>query len=174
MRLNKWLNFLENNQPLPTVFHYDADGVFATSLFSTVYNIQASVAKEFQDYQMRNTIAKVGIDIGQPIQKSFQGVVFDHHEHIKPWYHLIYDNVPAGLIIYNLFKEKIPKEHHWKVVGSLIGDGQPELIPNEVWDNFKHFLLELRAKIYRKYTQPNIYQYVPVYKLLSSPVNAMC
>jgi len=171
---------LENRGNLVIATHYDADGCYSAALLSEVYEILGVYIPEiFQDYcyfKARENeevrMIDVALDLGQSLYKEFSGIVLDHHDHIDPWYPLIWDNVPTGLIVYTVFKEEIPKEHHWKVVGALVGDGQPELVPDEIWREFP-ILLEERTSIYKSYGKLREYPQI-VYQMLSSPVNAMC
>jgi len=182
--IEEWRKYLQDNQPLIIATHHDADGIYSGALFSRVFEIkEVRIPEDFQDYgyerinEAGKKISKehVGLDLGQPISKEFDGVAFDHHEHIEPWYHLVHRRYPTGLIIYEVFKDEIPPEEKWKVVGSLIGDGSPEFTPTEIWDTFGKVLFERRARVYPKYkVNPNVYRYFPIYRLLSSPVNACC
>ena len=169
-----WKKYLKENQPLLIATHLDADGIYSAVLFSYAFNIKdVTIPEEFGDY---GSEVHVSLDLGPPINKGFTGVAIDHHTHPKPMdYHLIHEPCPTGLIVYNLFKDKIPKDMAWKVAGALVGDGQPEKIPNEIWEMFGKELLEKRARIYPQYkVNPKIYKYISVYKLLSAPVNACC
>jgi len=179
----KWLKFLEDNQPLTVATHDDADGIYSQALFSTVFKIgEVRIPKTFGDYGYKREDGEsplkenVGLDLGQPISKEFEGVAIDHHTHPEPvWYHLVHRNYPTGLIIYELFKDNIPENQRWKVAGSLVGDGSAERIPPEIWEYFEKELLEKRGRIYPQYkVNPKIYKFLPVYKLLSAPVNACC
>lgn len=179
----KWYQYLRDNEPLIVATHDDADGIYSQVLLSTVFKIEETrTPKDFGDFGYKRkendiTLDKehVGLDLGQPISKEFDGVCFDHHDHIEPWYYLVHRRYPTGLIIYETFKDEIPHEQKWKVVGSLVGDGMPEYVPVEIWNDFGKELLEKRGRIYPQYkVNPKIYKYLPVYKLLSSPVNACC
>ncbi|RLE62533.1 MAG: hypothetical protein DRJ47_10535, partial [Thermoprotei archaeon] len=104
----------------------------------------------------------------------WDGLAIDHHFHLRDEikYKLVWDHVPTGLIVYELFKDLIPKEYSWLVAGSLVGDGQPALIPPEVFEQHPT-LLEGRASIFQSYGKTSLYEY-PLYTLLASPVNATC
>jgi len=160
---------LENKKNLKVAFHSDADGIGSLSLAKCVLDIKEINSPDiFGDYEEED----LSLDLGPPISKNFKGIVIDHHVHENPYYPLIHDVVPTGLIVYNLWKDKIPKEESWKVVISLVGDGQPELIPNEIFE-LHPYLLQKRGNIYKTYSKINIYDY-PIYLMLSSPINSMC
>lgn len=170
-----WIQYLEKNQPLFVATHDDADGIYSAVLFSYVFEVKDIYIPEiFGDY---GDESHVSLDLGAPLNK-FTGVAIDHHSHqvdSKMTYQLVYNQCPTGLIVYNWFKEQIPDEMKWKVAGACVGDGQPEKIPTEIFTTFGKELLERRGRIYPKYrVNPNIYKYIPVYKLLSAPVNACC
>jgi len=181
------LDYLSENQPITLAFHWDADGVYSAALLSSVFKVSDVVSPdEFGDYvyytpeeedENQDIIyVNLGLDLGTPLDKNFHNVLIDHHPHPTEnelWYNLIWDRKPTTGIVYDLLKDKIPEESKWKVVGGLLGDGQVASTPDEVWDNY-HFLVERRTSIYKsRYNKMSEYNY-PVFKLLSSPVNAMC
>jgi len=178
---DKVYDYLKEKEPLNVAFHRDADGCFSTSLLATIFKIKYIYAPDkFQDYLYyleEQTNSKlpisVAVDLGQSLHKEYKNLVIDHHAHDEPWYPLIWDRIPTGLIIYNLFKDKIPENKKWYVVGALVGDGQPELIPDEIWDKYPE-LLETSHKLYETYGQLKFSRPFPIYKLLSSPINASC
>jgi len=177
---------LESKSNMKVAMHHDADGLGALVLAKKVLDISEVFSPDkFGDYSYisheKNTegdivekkySADLGLDLGQPIDSKFNGILIDHHNHPNPWYKLIHDRVPTGLIVYNLWKDKIPKEETWKLCVSLVGDGQPELIPNEIFDN-NPFLLNKIASVYKTYGKLKLYDY-PLYSMLSSPINSMC
>ena len=116
----------------------------------------------------------VAVDLGYPVDENYSGIVIDHHpDHPeKRKYKLYWDNVPTGLIIWRELKDYIPKDQWWRVVGSLAGDGQPELVPDEIWDEFPE-LLDEKGIIYKSRGQLYMSKY-PVYVYLASGVNAKC
>jgi len=179
MTIKKIIEYLDSNQPLAVATHRDADGCYSTALIAEVYKINAiDIPDKFQDYcyfpseKEGNRPINLALDLGQSLYKEFKGVVIDHHDHPNPWYMLLWDIVPTSLIVYNTFKDKIPDIHKWKVAGGLVGDGQSELIPSEIWDLFP-VLLEERTYLYASYGKVKEYPQI-VYQMLSSPVNAMC
>lgn len=180
-RIESLIEWIKKQEPLTVAFHKDADGVYSTALLSTVFKIKYIYSPDrFQDYLYfleeqtnANLPIHIAVDLGQPLYKEYKNLVIDHHVHEDPWYPLVWDNVPTGLIIYNLFKDKIPDDKKWYVAGSLIGDGQAELIPDEVWD-LSPELLGVYHRVYETYGQLKLSRGFPLYKLLSSPINAMC
>jgi len=108
-----------------------------------------------------------------PLEDKAKINVLDHHGtyDLKRSYNLIYDDVPAGLIVWNNFKEEIPKSEWWKVVCAIVGDGQPELIPYEIFKQEPSLLNQLKTSAYQSYGKWKL-SYYPIYKLLSSPINA--
>jgi len=184
MSINEILDYL-CSKPVTIAFHDDADGVYSAALVSTAIKVIDAVSpSNFGNYIYmvdeetgKNTYVDLGLDLGMPLDKDFHGIVIDHHPPEMPekdrQFNLIWNNIPTTGIVYELLKDKIPDEHKWKVVGGLLGDGQVALTPDEIWDN-NTFLFERRSSIYKsRYNKISEYAY-PVYKLLSSPVNAMC
>jgi len=164
---------IEDLQPLKVSFHRDADGVYSLALLNTVFKIEEVYSpKVFGNYFSDDFKANVGLDLGEPIENEFKGVVIDHHTHSNPWYSLIWSIMPTGLIVYNVFKERIPDNEKWKVVGAVCGDGQPELIPDELWDMFPE-LREERGNMYMSYNKITSRTY-PIYSLITSPINSLC
>ena len=109
--------------------------------------------------------------------KNMEGInVIDHHlpHPTDRKYNAILDTVPAGLIAWNNFKEDIPKSEWWKLAISCVGDGQPELIPPEVFEECPKLLTQIKTSSFQnKYTFKWEMRYFPMYKLLSSGINAM-
>lgn len=160
---------LKSMEPLTVATHRDADGVYSLALLSKVFDVaMVNVPDLFGDYN-----EGVSLDLGPPLNRDWRGISIDHHEHsVPPSYALIRDNVPTGLIVYNLFKDRISREHTWLLAGSLVGDGSPELIPPEIFDQHP-ILKEERGSLFKSYGKLNHYRY-PLYTLLASPVNATC
>jgi len=177
---------LKDKEPLIVATHYDADGCYSAALLSTVFEIdRVFFPWIFGDYnEIKETVGDeekiyvpdVVLDLGSPMSNTpKEMVIIDHHKisEVSPTDFYIHDFIPTTGIIYNLFKEHIPNEEKWKVVGGLVGDGQAEKVPIEIWDMFP-ILLETRGNIYRgQYGKFKEYPY-PLYKHLSSPINASC
>jgi len=154
--------------------HHDADGV--SSAYFTSFGVKDAKI-EIWSGEFGDTTGLTKNDYMcdmRPIQSDFPGTVIDHHgpypEDRK--YTLHTDNVPAGLIAFNLYKEDIPKSMWWKVALACVGDGQPELIPTEVYDSCPELLMNIKTSAYSSYGNWKINTF-PTYKLLSSPVNAL-
>jgi len=182
---------LKSKEPLVVCSHFDADGCYSAALLSSVFKIKKihfpwlfgdySVIKEQKRNETIETSVDVGLDLGPPLDE-FNGIIIDHHPQTleykrstSPKYDskIFYDDVPTTGIVYKLFKDRIPENETWKVAGGLVGDGQANKMPIEIWDKFP-VLLESRGRIYQgTYGKLRDYPY-PIYKQLSSPVNAMC
>ena len=106
---------------------------------------------------------------------DYRGVVIDHHPPLKelPDATIIHGDVPASLISWTMFKDCIPKDEWWKVGVGLAGDNQSELIPTEVWDE-SATLLDEYGKFFRKKDGKDHHYPMPIWKLLSSGINAFC
>ncbi len=170
---DKVYSTLKSLEPLTVATHRDADGMYSLALLDTVFDIEDIYTPDiFGDYEDE----KVSLDLGPALKWEWNGIAIDHHPHPdidQRDYSLIWDYVPTGLMVWRLFKDKIPVDQWWKAAGSCVGDGQPELIPNEIFDT-NPVLLERRGSIYKsQYNKITLYQY-DLYKLLSSPVNATC
>lgn len=161
--------------------HHDADGVYSLALAAQVLDIDNYLFPDvFGDYKTipggpgeDDVETDLAMDLGQPLDKEYTNYVIDHHPHPDEVnYKLAHMHVPTGLIVYNMFKDKIPKEKLWLVAGSLVGDGQAELIPREVFDSNRG-LLDRTGSIYQSYGKFNMYDF-PVYLMLSSGVNGLC
>jgi len=153
--------------------HHDADGI--TTGYFTAYGVPGAKLEIWDGKFGDTTGLKEGdymVDM-RPIQNMKGLNVIDHHgphrEDRK--YNLIIDEVPASLIAWREFKDDIPKAEWWKLAIGLMGDGQPELIPTEVFDSCPQLLTKIKTSSYSSYGKWKI-GYYPVYKLLSSYVNS--
>jgi len=154
--------------------HWDADGI--TSAYFASYGIPNSVI-EFKEGEFGDTtgLKKGDWMVDMRPNTNMEGLnVIDHHlphkyKDIK--YNATLDEVPASLIAWRKFKDDIPKSEWWKLAIGLVGDGQPELIPPEVFEECPQLLTKIKTSAYQSYGKWNI-GYYPVYKLLSSYVNA--
>ena len=174
---------LDLKSPIGVCTHHDADGIYSAALLRAVTNkeFELYIPDRFGEYgdvvevgfRGKKQPIHVSLDIGKPLE-PYTGICIDHHSHERPieGYKLAWGHVPTGLLVYNLFKDHIPDNKKWLVAGSIVGDGQPEYIPTEIWDMFPE-LLESRGTMYESYGKLKTYNY-PVYKLIASPVNAMC
>jgi len=167
---------LEESQPLKVAYHSDADGVASAALLASMFEVL-----ENDEYPYSPTIfggfnkGDVALDLGQPINKAVNMICIDHHDHPNPWYPLIWSHVPTGLILYYAFRHRIPDDKLWIVCLSCVGDGQPELIPDEIWDKYWDILWERRGSLYRERYGRGINSFAyPIYSVAASPVNALC
>jgi hypothetical protein len=165
--------------------HHDADGLtsahFATFGISEG-TIEFPKSEEFGDTKgLSNEDWMVDM---KPKDPTWGGNVIDHHfPHPKERkYKLIPELsdddinnsnaiVPASLITWNHFKEKIPKEEWWKLCIGLGGDGQLELTPNEVFQQCPTLLKYVSTSVYQSYGQWKV-STKPLYETLSSSINA--
>jgi len=119
------------------------------------------------------------------LDEKYDNFIIDHHMQTMEYVakkckdasyvasKVFFGDIPTTGLVYRAFTDKIPDEEKWKVVGGMVGDGQPEKVPVEIWDMFPQ-LLETRGRVYRTaYGKMSEYPY-PLYKHLSSPVNATC
>jgi len=157
-------------------FHHDADGI--TAGYFTAYNPKIKEPKlDGWDGKFGDTTGlKAGdwmVDM-RPIQNMEGLNVIDHHlpHREDRAYNLISDEVPASLIAWREFKEDIPKSEWWKLAVGLLGDGQPELIPTEVFESCPQLLTQIKTSSYKSYGKWSI-NYYPIYRLLSSYVNSL-
>lgn len=154
--------------------HHDPDGVISAYLLSLATDDgKVEFPEEFGDTSGIKPFDYM-VDM-RPDDPSKEFSCIDHHpRHSEDReYSLIYDNEPASLIVYNNFKHQIPEEEHWKTVIGAVGDYQAYKIPVEIWEN-NPMLLRLRktwsGKSYGKIKT----SHMPIYKSLSSPINALC
>jgi len=176
--VEKVYSWLKSREPLNVAFHRDADGVYSCALISEIFEIKNIYSPDrFGDYSFFSTGDKIekvdlSLDLGQPLDDKFEGVSIDHHVHEAPYYTLIWDRYPTAVIVYLTFKDKIPRDKYWYVAGGAVGDGQPEVIPDEIWEAHPSLLDEF-CSIYQSGGQVRLYP-MPLYRHLSSPVNALC
>ena len=173
---------IKSREPLSVATHRDADGIYSLALLDTVFKVTAvNIPDEFGDYGFPSTDPDVpqedvSCDLGEPRFPDWEGIAIDHHPHENVEsmkYKLVKGVVPTGLMVWELFKDRIPKDQWWKAAGACVGDGQPELIPAEIFEACP-MLLERRGNLYKsQYNKLSHYVY-DIYKLLSSPINAVC
>jgi len=158
-----------------TIFcHHDADGVISAyfTSFSVKDSVKIKITREFGDttgWQDNDIMTDM-----RPNNPAIDGIVIDHHPNHPEErnYILFWDTVPASLIAFRQFKDEIPKNEHWKLVIGLVGDGQPELTPPEIFRDNPILLRRVNTKIYQSYGKWSV-NTIPIYKVLSSYVNAM-
>lgn len=161
--------------------HHDADGVTSAFLLSRALsrrqnlefkNFEFIFPEDFGDYSQPSKGSYM-VDM-RPRDPDFEGFVLDHHpDHPeKRKYTLTWDPAPASLIVFKTFRDLIPKKEYWKTVIGVVGDGQPELIPSEIWLlnpellDYRVYVSQSSGKLYTNET--------PIYNLLSSGINALC
>jgi len=148
--------------------HLDADGITAGILLAKALNLEAtdiSCPAKFGDV---SDVADYVVDM-RPYN-AYHGIVIDHHDGhaLNPTYKLIWDTVPASVIVFNNFADKIPEKEKWKVAVGANGDGQPASIPTEVWRKFPELLEKEEILVDGGTRVESTYRY----KLLSAPINA--
>jgi len=152
--------------------HSDADGISSCVLLSIAL-------KEVEEIRFPDLFGyfegdeKYMLD-SIPYKGGFKGIVIDHHPNhpSPPDYWLVYKPYPTVRIVYEEWKNKIPKEDTWKVMIGLMGDGQAELLPVEIWKQHPDLLLEY-CYLRDQYGETKTYTQ-PLYSLISSPINALC
>jgi hypothetical protein len=158
--------------------HWDADGITSAHFASFgIENSKVEVGnceKEFGDTTGLTRDDYI-LDM-RPSDPNWEGNCIDHHlphpEDRK--YSLISEVYPATLITWKHFKDKIPKNEWFKIAVGLAGDGQPELIPNEVFQACPALLRRIKTSAYKSnYSRKWSVNKLPMYKLLSSGINAL-
>ena len=156
-------------------FHHDSDGI--TSAYLTSFGVKNAKLDGWDGAFGDTTGLKAGdwmVDM-RPKHNMMNLNVIDHHlPHPKDRkYNLIYDRPePASLQCWEYFKDYIPKEEWWKVVIGIVGDGQPELIPPQVFESCPMLLTNWKTSMYQNYGKWKV-NYFPMYKLMSSGINAI-
>jgi len=159
-------------KPIIVASHSDADGVSSAVLVSYVFSIRKIVFPEiFGDVDDSIDLLLDGV----PRDPMFSNFVIDHHVHPREEdrnYILYWKNKPTSLIVWELLKDKIPKKQWWKTVIGCCGDGQPELIPTEIWNSDPQLFYEITSIAsgrYGKYVSSK-----PVWQSLSPLINYCC
>jgi len=160
--------------------HDDADGLTSGFFLTFPFKVEKVFCPEgFGEWPIEGEGKDEPPDVScdmKPANPEWNGLCIDHHpthpSKEERNYKLIWDNKPTSLIVYELFKELIPREHRWKVIIGLAGDGQPELTPLEIWKEYT-FLLEKTNTVREKFSNLNFYS-TPVYLRLTSGINACC
>jgi len=162
---------LKSKEPFSLSTHWDADGLFSAEILRRIFKVKEPIQiPEFGVYK-----TDVALDLGAPIAQDWAGILIDHHPQdtvIDRKYKLYWDYCPTGRILYNHLKQYIDPKDTWLVCGSLAGDGQAELTPDEIWDAFP-VLFQGRGILYQSQFKLGISDN-PLYVFLSSGVNAMC
>ena len=153
--------------------HHDPDGLISAYFVKKAIGGEIVVVEEFGDTSKWEK-GDFMVDM-RPKDPNIEGQVIDHHPNhptiVERKYNLIWDDVPASLICWRLYKDKIPKKEWWKVVIGIVGDGQPNLIPYEIFESNKILLQNLKTYSRLSYGDWKM-SYYPAYLLVSSPINA--
>jgi hypothetical protein len=161
---------LKSIEPFSLSLHHDSDGIYSAAILASIFKISKFEIPPFGEYT-----TDVAVDLGAPeTNKDFAGIVIDHHpDHPEDRkYKLFWDTCPTGLVLYNALKEHLPKDKWWLVIGSLCGDGQPELVPDEIWDAYP-VLLEERGTLGKGQYGKIYTSGFPMFYFLSSAINAI-
>jgi len=160
----------------PTIIraHHDADGLI--SAYFTAYGVPKAQIQLWDGEFGDTTGLKEGdymVDM-RPKQNMKGLNVIDHH---GPYpedreYELITGEKPASYLCWEKFKEEIPKSDWWKLAIGVCGDGQPELIPAEIFNECPQLLSRMKTSAGMYYGKWKI-NYYPLYKSLSSHVNSL-
>jgi len=165
-------------------FHDDADGVSSAVLLSYIFKINKVWAPaEFGEWPIKPYQVNGKTEIPPdacvdmvPQNPAWEGFAIDHHPGHPPEgkrsYQLILGAAPTAVVVYTLFREVIPKDQRWKMVVGAVGDGQPELIPPDIWRDYP-MLLEETVTSWERYGKIETSNF-PLYLRLSSGINAMC
>lgn len=155
------------------ISHRDADGITSAVFASLGLNTNEVVfPKEFGDTTF---MSKDDWMLDMKPKENKEGNVIDHHlDHpIDRKYNLVYGNLPASYLTYSFFKSKIDPKEEWKLVIGMVGDGYASAIPSEIFFKFPGLLKKAQTSIRQTYGEYKI-NFIHQYKLLSSPVNALC
>jgi len=162
-------------KPVRISTHADADGLAAASLLASVFDAPASVYPQrlFGNY-VENSDFILDMRPNNP-EGCKEAIVIDHHlgHPTSPPYRLIYEDLPASLIVYKLLKDRLPKEITWKVSVGCVGDGEPFRVPLEVIKSHPQLFEKSLSLYVRKAGEISTYEY-PVWLLLASGLNALC
>jgi len=154
--------------------HHDSDGVASAFFASFGYpNHEIEIWDGIFGDTTGLTSGDIMVDM-RPKQNLEGLIVYDHHgpypEDRK--YKLTTAHEPASWICFNEFKDKVPKDEWWKMAVGVMGDGQPELIPYEVYKECPELFMQIKTSSYQNYGKWKT-SYFPLYKLLSSKINAL-
>jgi len=153
--------------------HDDADGVTAAYFASFTYNPEKILVKTEFGSVDEWTDGDVMVDM-RPADPNIIGIVYDHHPNHPEQrkYKLVWDVVPASLIVYKRFIDEIPVQVRWKLAIGLGGDNSLNLMPPELYKQEPQLLYKIKTYSAMSYGSMHI-SYYPVYKLLSSYVNSL-
>lgn len=165
---------LLRNPPSSVSAHTDADGVTSAVLSYLVFKQKrTSFQSSFRDVKMSDGVeAELVLDKVPP--REYTLYCIDHHtEHeANPKYNLLYDDIPAGGILLETFRDIIPKDEQWKAVVSFVGDQEPEKIPDYIWSQNK-FLFDEVSSLFTSYGSLKM-STNPIWSKLSMPINMTC
>jgi hypothetical protein len=177
----------KNVEPIKQLaMHNDADGISSAVLMSFIFDIkQVWCPDDFGVWSTKPTRDAAGevlmppdaaVDMIPQDPNWIGKIVVDHHPGHLPElgrkYHLIHGDIPTSGLVWRVFKEQLPKEQWWKAAVGLVGDGQPELIPGELFLT-EPSLLDKYITGYKKFGYYKLeIRKMPMYLKLSAPLNA--
>ena len=154
--------------------HHDADGI--TTAYFTKFHVKNGTIEIWNGNfgEVRGLKAGDWLVDMRPTADLEGLTVIDHHppHPLTHKYTLHFKSYPASLIAWEMFKEEIPKKEWWKLAIGLVGDAAPELIPYEVFESKPELLVNIKTSAHQSYGKWKV-NYYPVYKLLSSGINAL-
>jgi hypothetical protein len=176
-------------EPLENLaLHNDADGIASAVLLSYALKIKKVFSPaDFGVWELKPWKVQGSSEVVIPPDACVDMIpqnpdwpgklCIDHHPGHVPEaerkYRLIHGDVPTTVIVYNIFKDLIPREQRWKVAVGAVGDGQPEVVPPEIWTEFPE-LLETTETVWTQYNNFKGIGRFPLFLRLSSPINASC
>lgn len=164
----------DTEEEIPLIsYHGDADGIASLVLYLKGKGLSLNVV----DYYCPSKFGDVGknpdVVLDQtPKDSDWSGLCYDHHnQHPEERdYELVFDDIPTSGILYEEFKDVLDREDAWKVVIGIAGDGQPELVPQEIWEDYP--ILQTTSG-WTKRNYGNLKYYTqPVYSMIKTLINA--
>lgn len=156
-------------------FHHDCDGLVSAYMTSFAYPDAKFVCPNNFGDTTGMKDGDIMVDM-RPDKTDKKIKVIDHHPGhpsvTKRKYKLTFGDKPAGILCWEKFKDKIPKEEWWKVVAAACGDVQYEEVPYEIWETKPELLERASNGFYGRkgrswVTYPN-----PIFIKLSSALNS--
>lgn len=156
--------------------HHDADGIASGVLLCKGLGLKPKdvivhFPEAFGDVTNEDYVCDMC-----PSDPNYKGIVYDHHpghpSKKNRKYKLIFGTDPAGVVVFNKFKDKIPKSDWWKVSCASVGDVSPESIPLEVFKEFPE-LLNKQEYLRNGWGNDDPPLRLRTYHLLASPINAL-
>lgn len=156
--------------------HHDPDGLISAYLFAIANNLtiddivvtdEFGETKNWQDGYIMTDM--------RPDNPEIKGTVYDHHPNHpeKRNYKLIWEDVPASLIVFKQFEPSFEKKDRWKVIIGLGGDASLELTPPYLFTEYPQLLQYTKTWSGINYGKIKM-SFAPNYLMLSSAINSFC